>query len=282
MWASLALMSALNWTPAQAGQLELKNARVTYGILGQERKDTTYLPGDLVVVAFDIEGLKVAPDGRVQYSMSLELTGKDKDAATGKPKVLFKKDPQEVTTVNTLGGSRLPSFGLTEVGTDTPPGKYLMTVVVTDVAAKTSAKLEREFNVKPMQFGIVRPGFTSIDLNEQGRGGPQIAPPVAVPGQSLQINFAAVGFELKGDKQLPNVKVTMEIQDESGKAVLEKPFTGVATDIDPEFKKLRVIPFQFPMQINRSGKFKVTLTATDEYTKKTASQTLDLKVVEVN
>src|SRR5215469_8307877 len=74
MWTTLALMSALNWTPAQAGKLELKNDRVTYGILGQERKDTAYLPGDLVVLAFDIEGLTVKDDGQVKYSMSMELT----------------------------------------------------------------------------------------------------------------------------------------------------------------------------------------------------------------
>jgi hypothetical protein len=269
-------MSALNWTPAQAGQLELKNVRVTYGILGQERKDTTYLPGDLVVIAFDIEGLRVATDGRVQYSMSMELTDK-----AGKS--LFKKDPQDVTTVNTLGGTRLPSFALTEVGTDTAPGEYTMTVVVTDVSLKEkpSVKLERKFEVKPRQFGIVRPGFTYIDLNERGRGAPQVAPPVAVPGQNLLLTFAAVGFDLQGDKQMPNVKVTMEIQDESGKAVLEKPFSGVATNVDEEFKKLRVIPFQFPMQINRSGTFKILLTAVDAHTKKTATQTLELKVVEV-
>ncbi len=129
MWASLALMSALNWTPAQAGQLELKNVRVTYGILGQERKDTNYLPGDMVVLAFDIEGLKVAADGKVQYSMSMELIDK-----AGKS--VFKKDPQEMLTVNTLGGGRLPSFALTEIGTDTAPGTYTMNVVVNDLAAK--------------------------------------------------------------------------------------------------------------------------------------------------
>jgi hypothetical protein len=272
MWTTLALMSALNWTPAQAGQLELKNPRVTYGILGQERKDTTYLPGDMVVLAFDIEGLKVADDGQVKYSMSMELTD-------SKGKSLFKKDPQETIAVNTLGRSRLPAFALTEVGTDTAPGKYTMTVVVTDVSVKpkASVELKRDFEVKASQFGIVRPGFTNVSMKE-----PQSAPPLGVPGQSLLFNFAVVGFELKGDKMDPNVKVTMEVKDESDKSVLKKPFSGEAKEIDAEAKKLRVIPFQLPMQLNRSGKFKVVVTATDQHTGKTASQTLDLKVVEVN
>ena len=283
MWTTLALLSALNGTPAQAGQLELKNVRYTYGILGQERKETPYLPGDVVVVAFDIVGLKVGPDGQVHYSMSTELTGKEKDPGTGKPKILFRKDPQNLVTVNTLGGTRLPSIAYTEIGTKTDAGEYTMTVVVTDVAAKASVKLERKFEVKPTQFGIVRPGFTYIDMNERGAGGTQIAPPVAVPGQSLQLNFAVVGFTLdKTEKMLPKVSVKMEILDESGKPVLEKPFTGVAVNLEKEFKDLGVCPFQFPMQINRSGKFKIMLTAKDEHTGKSATQTLDLKVIEVN
>ena len=279
MWATLALMSALSSTPAQGGQLELKNVRVTYGILGQERKDTTYLPGDLVVLAFDMEGLQVAPDGIVKYSTSMELIGKD--PMTGKPKTHFKQDPQEMTTVNTLGGSRLPSFALAEIGTDTAPGEYTMKVVVTDVAAKKSVPLEHKFEVKPTTFGIVRPGFTFIDMNERGRGAPQIAPPVGGPGQNLLLNFAVVGFELKGQTQNPNVTVTMEVKDENGKGV-EKPFSGKVENLDDNFKKLRYIPFNFPMQLNRSGKFKIVLKATDTHTGKTATQSLDLKVIEVN
>ncbi len=279
MWATLALMSALSSTPAQGGQLEVKNVRVTYGILGQERKDTTYMQGDLVVLAFDMEGLQVASNGVVKYSTSMELTGKD---SNGKPKTHFKQDPQEMTTVNTLGTSRLPSFALAEIGPDTAPGEYTMTVIVTDVTAKKSVKLERKFEVKPMQFGIVRPGFTYIDMNERARGAPQLAPPVGVPGQNLLLNFAVVGFELKGQMQAPNVTVQMEVQDENGKAVLEKPFTGKVDNLEDNFKKLRYIPFNFPMQLNRSGKFKIVLKATDVHTGKTVTQPLDLKVIEVN
>jgi hypothetical protein len=275
MWASLALMTALNGVPAQSGQMEIKNARVTHGILGQERKDTTYLPGDMVVLAFDVEGLAVGGDGLIRYGMSVELTNKE-----GKQQ--FKKDPQETVTVNTLGGTRLPSFALTNIGTDTTPGEYTMTVVVTDLGNKNkpSAKKDLKFEVKPLQFGIVRPGFTYVDMSDQGGGRPQLAPPVAVPGQNLQLNFAVVGFELKGDKQEPNIEVKMEVNDEGGKAVV-KPFTGSSTSLPDELKKLKVNPFFFHIQANRSGKFKVVLTATDKNSGKTATQTLDLKVVEV-
>lgn len=275
MWASLALMSALSWAPAQGGQLELKNVRTTYGIFGPERKEAPYLLGDRVVLSFDIEGLTVAPNGSVRYSTGMELTDK-----AGKS--LFKKDPVEVQTVNTLGGSRLPAFALTQIGTDTAPGKYTMTVTVTDVATKKSKDLKYEFEVKKPEFGIVQIGFWTNDMSEGGRGQPQIAPAVAVPGQNLLLAFTVVNFELKGDKNDPNVTVSMMVQDETGKPVRDKPFPGEATALAEEFKKLKAIPFNFPMQMNRSGKFKIVLTATDKHSGKTATETIDLKVVEVN
>jgi hypothetical protein len=277
MWTTLALMSALSWTPAQAGQLELKNARVTYGILGQERKDTSFLPGDMVVLAFDIEGLKVGDDGLVEYSIQMELF--DHKAK----KAVYKREPQNMKVVNTLGGSRLPSFALTNIGTDTEPGKYTMTVTVNDVAGKTSKDLKRDFEVKKPEFGIVRSGFVYNKLNEEQAGPPTtIAPPLAVPGQNLMLNFAVVGFRLGGDKNQPKVTVKMEITDESGKPVLGKPFKGTADNIPEEAKQLKVIPFEVPIQANRSGKFKVVITAKDELSSKEVTLTLDLKVLELN
>src|SRR3954447_4849741 len=104
MWAALALTTVMSVAPAQ---IELKNVRSTYGVLGQERKDDKILPGDLLVVAFDIEGLKVKDDGRVLYAMGMELTKK------GKEKPEFKRDPQDLEAINSLGGSTLPAFALT-------------------------------------------------------------------------------------------------------------------------------------------------------------------------
>jgi hypothetical protein len=282
MWATLALMSALNCTPAQAGELQFKNVRFTYGILGQERKDTTFLPGDMVVLAFDVEGLKVAANGDVHYSMGLEVTGKEPMDAK-KIKSWYKKDPEEVATVNTLGGSRRSEFAVAETGTDLPAGEYTMKVVIADLAnKKAQVTLERKFELKKPDFGIVRIGFTYLDLNTRQPGTPQLAPPLSVPGKHMLLNFAVVGFKLEGEKQQPHVTVAMEIKDETGKSVLEKPFTSETKNIGEEYKKLRVMPYQIPMQITRPGKFKIVLTAKDVLGNKTATQTLDFKVVELD
>src|SRR4051812_41019645 len=100
MWTALALTTVLAAAPAES--LDLKNVRLTNGILGQERKDDKYLPGDVFVVSFDIDGLKTKDDGQVFYSIGMELTRK------GKEKPEFKEDPKDFFDVNSLGGTSLP------------------------------------------------------------------------------------------------------------------------------------------------------------------------------
>jgi hypothetical protein len=266
MWATLAIASALSLAPAQAGKLEIKRDRVTYGILGQERKDTKLLAGDVFVITFDIEGLLVKEDGRVRYSMGMELRNLKTDKAE------FTKDPQELEVTNALGGSRLPAFALSNIGLDTQPGKYKMVVTVNDLLAKekSSAKLEREFEVVPAKFGLVQ-----VALFNQG-GLP--APPIAVVGHTLVVNAAAVGFDLDKD-MLPNLTFELRILDEAGKPTVPKPFAGEANKTVPKENR-RLLPLQFTLPLNRSGKFTLELEANDKVANKTVKQSLSFKVIE--
>lgn len=277
MWTTLALMSALSCTPAQPGTMELKNARFTYGLLGQERKENNFVPGDMVVLSFDIEGLKVKPDGNVRYSMALKLFSHKKN------KNVFERDPQEFIAVNSLGGARLPAFVMHAIHPDTEAGDYTMRVDVKDVLGNITQKLERKFTLKPLTFAIVNPGFVYVFMEDNQAGtGPKYAPPVAVPGQNLMLHFSTVGFAEAGEKNQPKVSVKAEIHDEAGKTVLDKPITGKVTEYPEEFRKLKFLPFQVPIQVNRSGKFKIVISAKDENSGKTASlPPLDLTVIEV-
>jgi hypothetical protein len=271
MWATLALTTALNLAPAQAGALDLKNVRVTYGVLGQERKEAKeVLPGDIFNVAFDIEGLQVSDDGRVLYRMGMELT------KTGKKEPEFKQEPRDLEAQNTLGGSRVPAFARTTVGLDTPPGEYTLKVIITDRAKKMpqTKELSRTFNVVPARLGLVQVSLFSY--NDGNTSLP--APPLGVPGQAILLHFAVVGFALDKDKMQPNVVTEVSVLDESGKPVLAKPFSGTTTEVGAQFKK--ILPMDFPVQLNRSGKFKLQLKVTDKLANKTAEQSLDLTVVE--
>ncbi|HBI41850.1 MAG TPA: hypothetical protein DDY78_03210 [Planctomycetales bacterium] len=276
MWAALAVSAVLAAVPADAGQLQIKNDRFTYGILGQDRSDDKVIPGDTLIVAFDIEGLQVKEDGIVKYSTSMELLNKD-----GKSEFSDTK-PTERESINTLGGSHLPCWSRVSIGTDTPPGQYTVKISVADTSVKGGKPVtfERKFEVVAPRFGII---LTGLGYDKPPLAPPP-APPLAVPGQQLLAFFTVVGFETKPgatkDKLTANVHVELSILDDSGKPTLSKPYTGDAKDITEEYKAF--VPFQFPLPLNRAGKFKVRITVTDKLSKKPpVTQELDLTVLDV-
>jgi len=258
-------LTALSLAPSQAGDLKLTNPRTTYGVLGQERKTSKFQPGDVLVVAFDIEGLKVKDDGTVKYGMGMELTKK------GNAKPLYKTEPQPLEAINTLGGTTLPAFALSVIGTDTEPGKYTLTVTVNDREAKTTKTLVKEFEVLKQDLGFVRVRLTTTN------GEP--VPNVAVPGQRIMLNCSLVGFELGKKDKLPHVTFEMRVYDENGKPTVPRSFKG---DIKTEIKDTPGMMNFLPMalELNRAGRYKIHLKAKCQHTKKEAEETLDLRVLE--
>jgi len=271
MWASVALMAALDLAPMPVNQLKLTNDRVTHGVLGWERKDSLkpkLLPGDIFILLFDIEGLTASDtDGRIKYGVGMEL----RDPSG---KIILSKDPEDLEANAALGGRRLPASAQTGFGTDAKPGTYTMKVTVIDRGAKKNetATLTRTFDVIPTELGLVRLVVT-YDTNP-----PTAAPPLAVPGQVYLVNFAPVFFTLDEKKKQPNIFVEMQVLDETGKPVLKQPYRGGATEASEMYKK--IIPMQFILTLNRPGKFKIHLKVTDNLSKKTAEQSLDFVVVE--
>jgi hypothetical protein len=269
MWATLAIASALSLAPAQASKLEIKNDRVTYGILGPERKDTKVLPGDAFVVSFDIEGLQLKDDGRVRYSVGFELINdKTKNA-------VFTKDPQESEVTNALGGSRLPAYAISNIGLETQAGDYTMKVTVNDLLAKEKATvtITRKFEVLAPKFGLVQVALFNVYYQNV-----LPAPAIGVVGQTYLVNGALVGFQL--DKEmLPNLTFELRILDEKGERTLPKPFTG---EVNKAARKedLKLMPLFFNLPLTRPGKFTLELEATDKVANKTVKQTLSITVIE--
>src|SRR5437899_2957692 len=113
MWTTLALVAAMSLAPGQAGQLSLTNVHGTFGLLGAERTNTKFIPGDTYFLAFTIDGLKVDATGEIQYSMGMEVVD-------SKGKAIYAQTPQDRTAFNSLGGSRLPAFAHVDIGLDQP------------------------------------------------------------------------------------------------------------------------------------------------------------------
>jgi hypothetical protein len=262
MWTTIALVAALNLAPAQAGELTLSNLRSTHGVLGPARGNSKYLPGDLVVVTFDIDGIKADDSGRVLYSIGLEVT----DPAG---KVKFKRDPRELEASASLGGNSLPAYASVPVHFDDAPGKYTAKMTVTDLATKASKSITGNYEVLPKAFGIANIS-TTLD------SAMQVPAPFLGTGQSLWVNFHAVGFERASGQ--PNLSVEMKILDDKGNATLKKPFTGEVNKDVPD--KLAALPMQFLVELNRPGKFTVELTATDKVSGKKASASFPITVMQ--
>src|SRR5438067_10736916 len=97
MLTNLALLAGLLAGAAQADGLTLEGAHLTHGIFGPPRAGARILPGDGLVVSFDIVGVTADEAGKVRYAIGVELS-----EATGK--VLFRQLPREQETLASLGG----------------------------------------------------------------------------------------------------------------------------------------------------------------------------------
>jgi hypothetical protein len=259
----LLVVLSLSLIPGRSsGQFKLANVRTTYDNPGATRPDTKFLPGDKIVISFDIEGIQPDAAGKVLYTIAMDVTD-------GKGTVQFKQTPRDKEATLALGGNRLPAFASIQIGTDQPAGEYTVKVTVTDRVSKALQSLSRTYEVLPKGFGLVRLATTN-DPNGQ------FSLPFPAEGQSLWVNFVVVGFGRDQGKGQPNLSVALKVLDESGKPTMAKPFTGeVNQNIPPQAQAL---PLQFLLDLNQAGKFTVALTATDNVSGKTANLTFPLVV----
>jgi hypothetical protein len=266
MFGTLAAAAALTLAPVQAGTLSLTNARTTYGEMGAIRTDNRYLPLDLYFLAFDMEGLSVSPEGKVSYSMMVEVTDKAQPA-----KPVFAQDkPAESEEFLVLGGNRMAGRAWVKLNPDQAPGTYVCRVTVTDRVSKATAKLERSFEVVKKDFGLIGL-MTTFDPK-----GELPAPPTGVMGQILYLHGAVLGFGRGPDKK-PNTTIELRLYDEAKRPTIAKPQSVFVPKEMPEGNDLALITFVLPL--NREGSFTAELKATDATTGKTATVSFPIRVL---
>jgi hypothetical protein len=215
-------------------------------------------------VTYDIENLSLK-NGKALFKMGMEFLN-------AKGKAEFTADPEDRESTLSLGSNRMPGFASAEVGTETAPGEYTLKVVVTDRTSNKSETLTRKFEVLPKAFGLVRLHMTSSLA-------PVPAPPLAVVGQSIFVNCAAVHFQRDKDSKQPNVVVELNILDDKGTATLPQPQKVEFNKDIPE--KQVGLPVNMLVELNRPGKFTVEVQATDKLANKTTKVSLPLTVQEV-
>ncbi len=173
--------------------------------------------------------------------------------------------------MNYLGGGVLPSAATMQVPLEAAPGVYLLRVTVVDNTSKKTAVKEQKIEVLPKAFGLINVG-TSAD-----REATIAWSPVGVVGDSIFLNFSAVGFARDQQTKQPNIKVTMRVLDEKGQPTNSAKMNGEAKADVPE--SMAVVPMQFGITLNREGRFTFELTATDVLSGKTATVAYPVRVL---
>src|SRR6266542_32605 len=141
-------LALLAGTPAQPGDLKLSNVRLTVGELGPPREGSKLLPGDVLFIAYDIDGITIDGEGIAKYTMAMEV-------ADGAGKLIFKQDPRDLSDFVPLRGNKMPARAYITVGLDQPPGTYTCKIVVTDPKTKATGNLNVKFEVAKKDFGVV-------------------------------------------------------------------------------------------------------------------------------
>lgn len=269
MFCSLAL-AALTVAPTQGG-LKLANVRMTIGELGPPRASSKLLPGDVLFIGYDINGLTIDGDGTAKYTMAMEV----QDTA-GKP--IFKQDPRDLADFVPLRGNVIPARAFITIGLDQDPGNYTCKITVTDPKSKSSDTLTTKFEVVKRDFGIVAV-YASHD-----ESGAFSAPTTGVVGQTIFVQFSVATFQRDPKTKQPNVEFQFQISDEKGNPALAKPRTHVQDDkaVNKVDEKDGAFAMRFPLFMSRPGKFTVKITATDKVANKTVSYELPVSVLQPN
>ncbi len=245
--------------------VDIKNIRPSYGPFGATRTEAKFLPGDLIFMAYELEGLAVDPkSGKTNYETTLEFL----DAAG---KVLFKR-PNINELVPVLGGGRMPGDLQFILGAQQAPGKYAIKLTVNDKIAKDAKAFKYDIEVLPQSFGFV--GVT--------------VPAIGFPGQYHVAGFGIVNLALDA-KSLPSAEIKISLFDDKGKAVTtptkiefprDLPTDELGNPID--LKKSNFVPFQHPVYLNRPGRFTIEIQAHDKFGNKMKELRYPVTVIDIN
>jgi len=250
----------LSLLPGTARALELKNVRPSYGPLGAERKGTKLLPGDVMFMTYEIDGLKFDDKtGKARFETTLEFL------QDGKKDALFVNGPVATEITPQLGGTRIPGDVHVIIGPNRDPGKYTIKLTVTDKIAKDTKSFTYPVEVVAKDFGFV-------GVN---------APTVGFPGQHYMASFGLVGMDLD-KKNKPNVEVVIKVL-ENGKPATTPVSILLPRDLPDgiELAKANFVPLSYPLYLNRAGHFTFEITATDKSANKTATLRFPLTVLDV-
>ena len=261
----LAALFTLGLFPGLAPAVEIKNIRPCYAPFGATRYDLNLLPGDVLFITYDLDGLQTDPKTKkTNYETILELID---DPSQKSPKVLYKK-PTTNEVIPQLGTGRMPGDLHVIMGAQQAPGKYAVRLTVHDKIAKDAKSFTYPFTVVPQSFGFV--GVS--------------APAIGFPGQHYVTGFGLVNLATDGKTKQPKVDVDIQILDDKGKAVAPTVKIELPRDMPEgiDLAQANFVPLQYPIYLNRPGTFTIDIQAHDKFGNKKASLRYPVTVLDVN
>lgn len=281
MLTALALAAVLGVAPAQPAELKLTDVRATIGELGPARDASKVLPGDVLFIAYDVEGLTIDAEGIARYSMMLEVTN------AGGVRILPPAGeaavPREHDDFVPLRGNKMPARAYITVGLDQPAGMYNCKVTVADRKSKASASLNYKFEVLKKEFGVVAV-YASHDAE-----GKLSAPTSGQVGQTVFIQFTIASFERDPKTKQPDVELEFQIIDNGRPLFVNEKNEPTPRKHIQDAKSAQQVAeaaglfaLQFPLFMSRAGKFTVEMKATDRVSKKTSVYKLPITVTPAN
>lgn len=249
--------------PALCPAVEIDNIRPRYGPFGAVREGKLKcVHMDVLVITYDLSGLAVDKAGKAKYVTLLELVD-------SKNTVIFSKEtPNE--PVLQLGGSKMPGDLFVQVGAKQAPGKYTIRLTVTD-------KLEKNANIAAKKFE-----YPYEVLGEKFGLAGVSAPAFGIVGTRYVPEFAVANFTLDKKGQ-PKAEVNIRLLDEKGNQ-LDTVKYSLPADLPEsvDLAKLNLAPFQYPLYLNRAGRFSLEITAEDKLGNTKTSLSYPFTVMDIN
>lgn len=242
-------------------ELKLVEVRPTYGRLGSTRPTTKVLPGEDLSATFVVAGLGQGADGKAEITLASELVDEE-----GK---IVAQVPAKAGRIQlALGGDSFVNYMHFSLPLDFVAGKYLMRGTLTDTRTGERVAAEQEFEVLPMDFGLVRLRLASDAEGTEPAGGNLTV------NQDVFVVGRAIGFTRKGKRI--HVVGHMQIRDASGRSTMPAPLAFV---VDQEVDNdLAMLDVNWHLVVNRPGKFTVQIEVRDEITGKRSAYELPLVV----
>jgi hypothetical protein len=247
--------------PAWAG-LELRDVRVTEGSAGPVRTEPlTAYPHDELTFRFTARGVKTTA-GKASLDITLRLLRGTTE---------LHKHTQPLTGLLALGGEQLAGQVELKLAGDIAPGEYTVNVSVTDKLDEHTVHFERPLTVKKASFALLYPRFS---VDPKGDYPTTLA---GHPGQALYLRTKCIGFDNLNKKV--DVQFQLQLYDANGNELLAEPLTAQALSEDGEnASKIDVLTFRGQLLLNRPGKFKLALTATDRQGRQSTTWSHDFTV----